>query len=108
MVLLQIKSFLTIKADFIIRVSVSTSERPYMKTVRDEVTTLSGIGKKWYHQYTMSSATERADIGKYSAEMLWLPYCIATIEKHLRGEFFTVINNIHYVARENFCSLPTT
>ena len=41
-----------------------------MKTVGDEVTTLSGIGKKWYHQYTMSSATERVDVGKYSAEIL--------------------------------------
>ena len=47
-----------------------------MKTVGDEVTTLSGIGKKWYHQYTMSSATERVDIGKYSAEVVQLPYCI--------------------------------
>ena len=47
-----------------------------MKTVGEKVTTLSGFGKKWYHQYTMSSAKERTDIGKYSAEVLRLPYHI--------------------------------
>ena len=42
------------------------------KSVGDEVTT-SRICKKWHHQNNESSAEERADIGKYSAEVLWLP-----------------------------------
>ena len=44
------------------------------KTVKDRVTT-SGIIKKWHHQYK-NSAKERADIRKYSSEVLQLPYHI--------------------------------
>ena len=57
----------------------------------------------------MSSDTERADIGKYSACIgaLALASILYTI-KHLMGKFSQFVNNIHYVARENFCSLPTT
>ena len=41
---------------------------------KTEKVTTSGIGKKRHHQYNEYSAKERADIGKYSAEMLWVPY----------------------------------
>ena len=46
----------------------------HWKTVHvvEEVTT-SGIGKKWHHQYNEYLAKERADIGKYSVEVLLLP-----------------------------------
>lgn len=38
------------------------------KTVGDEATTSSGVGKKQCHQYDDYSSKEKVDIGKYAAE----------------------------------------
>ena len=68
----QTKSYFTITVDFIIRAPVS--QLYIKKTVGVKVTT-SRIGREQCCQYKYSTK-ERTDIGKYSTEVLWLPYLL--------------------------------
>ena len=72
-------SSLTIKADFVIRVPASTSERPYTQN--------SGRRSyyKWNWQETygaISFAKEKVDIRRYSADVLQFPYLLHHLCNH--------------------------
>ena len=65
----QTKSFLTIKAGFIIRVPSSTRVQLYT-LLQAELARNSTINTSTY------SVKERMDAGKYFTEVVWLPYLL--------------------------------
>ena len=101
----QTKNSLTIKTDFIIIVPDSTSEWPYMKNCGRQ----SHYRRNWqwtvpsYNEY---SAKERAGIGKYFAEGLWLLYPLrqlhntCTLKLTPSCKFKHIIRNNFYLNRQ--------